>query len=301
MASPKSRSDVLRTLAYADVFDYPLTLPEIHRWLISSETSLLIGTKANTSEVAEWIPRTVKTHRGYYFLKGRPHLVKLRQARSRFSQEKLQLAHRVGEWLKSIPTIKLVAVTGALAMRNSDPNDDIDLMIVTSPNTLWLTRILVVIFIEILGLRRRPTSRYALLRRSKLRLLANRFCLNLWLDETSLAVPKPKRNLYTAHEVAQVKPLWSRGRTYQQFLSANRWINHYLPNIKIKTRPLVASRYPLVAIFNRLAFRLQLWYMRPRLTRETVTLHAAFFHPRNTSRLVMRQYHRRLVKLGIKP
>lgn len=286
MVLPKP-SDIIRTLTYADIFNYPLTLPEIHHWLIS-KFSVITSLSGRITQTGN-----------YYTLPGRSHLVKLRQARSRFSQEKLQLAHRVGEWLKSIPTIKLVAVTGALAMRNSDPNDDIDLMIVTSPNTLWLTRLLVVPLISLIAKRRKPqTISHKPLAISD----ANSICLNLWLDETALAVPSPKRNLYTAHEVAQIKPLWNRGRTYQQFLSANRWISRYLPNIRIPISPMgPISPISLIIILNRLAFRLQLWYMRPRLTRETVTLHAAFFHPRDTSRLVMRQYHRRLVNLGIKP
>ncbi len=301
MVLPKPRSDVLRTLAYADIFDYPLTLTEINHWLISS------------SVITSLSGKITKTN-GYYTLTNRSHLIKLRQARSRFSQEKLQLARRVGEWLKSIPTIKLVAVTGALAMRNSDPNDDIDLMIVTSPNTLWFTRVLVVPLVSLIAKRRKPeTSRYQL-DASRYSVGAssaysNSICLNLWLDTTALAVPPPKRNLYTAHEVAQVKPLWSRTDAHHRFLSANSWIKSYLPNIKIKSTSEVArlsraqSRETprTVSWLNQLAFRLQLWYMRPRLTRETVTLHAAFFHPRDTARLVMRQYRRRLINLGIKP
>jgi len=124
------------------------------------------------------------------------------------------------------------------------------------------------------------------------------------LDTTSLAVPKPQQNLYTAHEVAQLKPLWDRGDTYQHFLASNRWIHRYLPNIslpKIRFSKLDASRYTLVASLNRLAFRLQLWYMHSKMTREKVSLHAAFFHPRDTAKQVMRQYYRRLIRLNLKP
>jgi len=267
---------ILKTLAYADIFDYPLTRPEIYRWAIG---------KFSTSS----LPRQL-----YFFLPHRQHLVAIRYRRHRASLVKLKLARKVGEWLKLIPTIKLVAVTGALAMNNSDQPDDIDLMIVTAPHTLWLTRPLVILFLEIFGLRRRPTSRY--------NLVANRFCLNLWLDTTSLSVPKPYRNLYTAHEVSQVKPLWDRGDTYHQFLFANSWINHYLPNITLpKVKKLIPGYWSLIGLLNQLAFRLQLWYMRPHLTRERVSLHAAFFHPRDTAKQVMRQYRHRLIRLNLKP
>ena len=257
------RASILKTLVYADIFDYPLTRQEIYHWSIGPSS---LKTPIHHPKI--------KSLDSYYFLAGRQKIVSLRQARAHWSQQKLHLATKVGEWLKIIPTIKLVAVTGALAMSNSAVTDDIDLMIVTSPHTLWLTRPLVVLLLEISGLRRRPTRRYSL----DARRFNDKICLNLWLDPTSLAVPPPKRNLYTAHEVAQVKPLWDRHHTYAHFLSANRWINKYLPNIpipKIKISQLDARRYTLTAIFNHLAFRLQLWYMRPRLTRETVTLHSA--------------------------
>jgi len=275
------RASILKTLVYADIFDYPLTRQEIYHWSIGPSS---LKTPIHHPKI--------KSLDSYYFLAGRQKIVSLRQARAHWSQQKLHLATKVGEWLKIIPTIKLVALTGALAMSNSDKHDDIDLMIVTAPHTLWLTRLLVISLISLIAKRRYP---------GRSALVANRFCLNLWLDTTSLAVPPPKRNLYTAHEVAQVKPLWDRHHTYAHFLSANHWINHYLPNIKIKSTSEVArlsraqSRETprMVSWLNRLAFQIQLWYMRPRLTRETVTLHSAFFHPRDTARLVMRQYRHR--------
>lgn len=263
---------VLNTLAYADIFDYPLTVKEIHKWLIPEPSVLSVS-----------LSQQIGRSQGYYFLAGRRHLVQLRQSRHRTSLKKLRLAKRVGDWLKLIPFINLVGITGALAMNNSESTDDIDLMIITSHHTLWLTRPLVVTFMELLGVRRHPSCSSS---------VANRFCLNLWLDTTALSVPKSRRNLYTAHEVAQVKPLWSRGHTYQEFLSANRWINRYLPNIPIpKIKTLVTDNWLLITLINRLAFRLQLWYMKPRLTHERVSLHAAFFHPRNTAKLVLRRFN----------
>ena len=280
------RASILKTLAYADIFDYPLTASEIHHWLIRSNQFPVVSIQQLQVALQQTVNcKLVTVNSGFYFLTGRQKIVSLRQARSRWSQEKLKLARRVGDWLKFIPTIKLVAVTGALAMSNPAITDDIDLMIVTSPHTLWLTRPLVVLLVSLIAKRRTPAKNYS-----------NAICLNLWLDTTALAVSKPQRNLYTAHEVAQVKPLWDRHHTHAHFLSANSWINNYLPNIpipKIKISQLDARRYTLAAIFNRLAFRLQLWYMRPRRTRERVSLHAAFFHPRDTGRLVMRQYRHR--------
>jgi D-beta-D-heptose 7-phosphate kinase/D-beta-D-heptose 1-phosphate adenosyltransferase len=41
---------------------------------------------------------------------------------------------------------------------------------------------------------------------------------------------------------------------------------------------------------DNLAFRLQRWYMRKKITRERVSRHAAFFHPRDAGKEVLTKY-----------
>ena len=186
---------MLKTIAYADIFDYPLTRSEALRWLIKGDS-------------------LAPAKKGYYYLPGREGLIALRRRREYFSRLKWPMAYRAAKILSFIPTIKLVAVTGALAMNNADKNDDIDLMIVTQTNRLWLTRLTVWLFL------------FAYWRRGKK--INNRFCLNLWLDETALAIKK--HNLYIAHEICQARPVLDKDGTYQKFIAANLWYKNYLPN-----------------------------------------------------------------------
>ncbi|MDZ4228646.1 MAG: adenylyltransferase/cytidyltransferase family protein [Patescibacteria group bacterium] len=44
---------------------------------------------------------------------------------------------------------------------------------------------------------------------------------------------------------------------------------------------------------ENLAFNLQHWYMKPKMTRERVSRHYAFFHPRPTGKLVLDAYRQR--------
>lgn len=46
-----------------------------------------------------------------------------------------------------------------------------------------------------------------------------------------------------------------------------------------------------------LAYRLQCWYMKPKMTSERVGRHWAFFHPRPTGKIVLEEYYRRLKHL----
>lgn len=55
----------------------------------------------------------------------------------------------------------------------------------------------------------------------------------------------------------------------------------------------------IITQLDNLAYRLQRWYMRPKLTTERVGRHYAFFHPRPTGKIVMAEYKKRTQKVLI--
>ena len=187
MASPIKLA-VLRTTAYASIFNYHLSFEELYRYLISSEPVSKIKLKP------------------YFIAKSDPI--------NHFNQLKWSLARKAAKILSFIPSVKMIAVTGALAMNNAVENDDIDLMIITAANRLWLTRLLASLLL------------FPWLRRG--RKIHNRVCLNLWLDENALALTQC--DLYIAHEICQAKPVFERDNTYQKFIAANLWYKKFLPN-----------------------------------------------------------------------
>jgi len=149
------REAILATLAYADVFNYPLRGEEVGKYLISYELRVTnYELKRQLDTLTEDKELGVKN--GYYFLTGRKEIVELRKKREKWSRKKIEKAKKVANLLKVIPTVKLVGISGALAMENSDEDDDIDLFIITSLGRLWLTRSLVTVLVELTGQRRRP-------------------------------------------------------------------------------------------------------------------------------------------------
>lgn len=199
------KQTILKTLHYADIFDYPLRFEEIQKY--SVETLAVEVLKEILSQMGSG---------PYYCLPGREEIIELRKRREVYSQPKLKKARKVAALLKFIPWIKLIGVTGALAVENSDPGDDIDLIIVTAPKRLWLTRGLVVTFLRLTGQYRRPGK------------IKDKICPNLMLSKDALDFPD--HDLFTAHEIVQMKPIYDRENTYQQFLQANRWLKDFLPN-----------------------------------------------------------------------
>lgn len=208
---------ILRTLAYADIFDYPLTFEELHRFLI--------GQKIDKAKLRKLINQASKIEQQagrFHFFKNRKSLVSLRNKREKWSRKKITIAKRTASWLKLIPSIKMVALTGSLTMKNSDKNDDIDLLIVTRRNRLWLTRLLTVFLIELVAKRRRPKDKQ----------FEDKICLNMFLDEDHLKIPYQEQDLFTAHEACQLMPLWEKEKVYQKFLKENQWVKKFLPNWK---------------------------------------------------------------------
>lgn len=214
---------ILQTLSYADVFDYPLSASEVWRFLISQnakrKTQNEIKKELTTNS---FLVSRITYHDGFYSLKGREEIFAIRKKREKWSQEKQKLAEKVAEILRKIPWIKMIGITGALAMENSDKEDDIDLLIATRRNRLWLTRLLTVFLVELVARRRRPRDRD----------VRDKICLNMFLDENHLAVPKNEQDLFSSHEVCQMRPLWDKDETYQKFLRENQWSRKFLPNWK---------------------------------------------------------------------
>lgn len=289
---------ILSTLFYHSIFDYPLTIEEIHRYLIVGKTVSLKVTEEETNDL-------LKTKKVYFsndfFLPSalcpRPlALIDLRLRRRKISAGKMIIAKRASQAISAIPWVKMVAVTGALAMENADKNDDIDLMIVTSRNRLWIVRPLAMILISIFFKRRKPLLMNS---KQKTENNDNAICLNLWLDESALAIPVDQRNLYTAHELAQMKQIVNKDGTYEKMMWENRWGRKCLANVWKDFNHFNhfnhSNHFPLFNLFNLLnllAFNLQFRFMKSKMTNERVSLHSAFFHPGNRADTILEKYDR---------
>lgn len=277
------QTSILKTLNYHSGFSYPLTLSELHRYLI---TNTPISKSRIEQELKKLISSKKVQQSGNCFCLysttkqcNNVAISNLRKNRRSYSLPKFKIANKVARLLSFIPTIQLICVTGSLAMQNSDQNDDIDLMIVTSANSLWLTRPLAVLLLSFFFPLRRPPSyppnpSYP----------SNSLCLNLWLDTTALAMPFSRQNLRVAHELAQMRPILNKNKTYETMLSVNPWLKKFLANINLPLYPTkfrFAEFWRAFSILNFAFYILQFLYMSPRRTTEKVSLHSAFFHPRN--------------------
>ncbi|MCL4418809.1 hypothetical protein M1146_01760 [Patescibacteria group bacterium] len=288
-----SKNAILKTLLYSDIFDYPLKEFELFRFLIeekkTEKKTFLANIKGKNANVI--------FKNGFYCISGRESIIVKRLSREKESLTKLTLAQKIINRISLFPTILFIGVSGALAMKNAEKEDDIDLFVVVRENTVWVSRLFLVLFLKAMG-------KY---RKRGVKNVANKICLNMLLDESQLAIPVLRQNLYSAHEVIQLMPIFDRQGVYKKFLDKNKWVEKFLPN-SISAKENQAKKkeeifnFPAIKLFKLLepfAKKFQLIVMRKYITIEIVSDNFLAFHPFDYRKYVLGEYEKRLRKYKI--
>lgn len=193
---------VLHTLTYSDVFDYPLTASEVHQYLT--------GVKASFEEVRQALKDGRIRRTGSYFtLPGREDIVSIRLDREVRSLKLLPHALRYGRTLGALPYIRMVGLTGSLAVMNISKSADFDYMLVAARGRVWTARA------------------FALALNRLTRLRGHTLCPNLIISEDALEWRL--HDLYSARELCQMIPITGLD-VYYQLLAVNMWAQNFLPN-----------------------------------------------------------------------
>ncbi len=197
---------ILKAITYTDIFSYPLTLTEIHRYLIEFEAECNQVEDAVKSLLQQgYIEQT----ECYWHLPGKHEDVSLRKRRTARSMQLWPYARHYGEAIMKMPFVQMVAVTGSLAVNNADERVDIDYLIVTEPGRLWVTRLLIIGMVR-------------LARRDGVTL-----CPNYIISTNALRFTQC--NLFTAREITQMIPIGGF-EIYNSLRESNQWTTQYFPN-----------------------------------------------------------------------
>lgn len=278
---------ILKTLIYSDIFNYPLKANEIHKWLIEK--------KADLRQVEKGLLRlknksVIKSDDSYYFLNKRHNLIFRRSRREKQSEIFYRKTKIIGSLLKLIPWVKLVGVSGGLALKNAAYSDDIDLFVITARKRLFLSRILILALLSVLGQRRK--------KKDKGSEIAGKVCVNILLEEDRLK--QRNEDIFVAHEVLQMVPLWEKDEVYAKYLQDNAWAFKFLPNwigksdFKDRTGNFTFG----TMIFDRLenlAKSIQIRIMQKKGL-EKIEEGALYFHPKDRRQQILASYRRRIDK-----
>jgi hypothetical protein len=206
---------VFQAIVYSDVFDFPLTAREVHRFL-----PWISASYDDVQQMLRTDSRFIK-HGDYFHLAGRENLVSMREQRAGRSKKLLPYALNYGRILGSLPFVRMVALTGSLAVMNVSRDVDFDYMLVTQPGRLWTARAFVLLF-----------NRFT-------KLFGHTICPNLIVSQNCLQWHQ--QDLYSAHEFCQMIPITGMD-IYRKLMKANDWIRDFLPNAYIESSSLVLGK-----------------------------------------------------------
>jgi hypothetical protein len=207
-----SADEALRwTVLYADIFDFPLTRDELFAFLVAFNGSRLEVDAAVDRALSDG--QGLETDGHFVYLRGRAETVACRLRRSRAAHSLWRFARFYARLIWALPFVRMVAVTGALAMDNVEPDADIDFLVVTEPGRLWMTRGMIVLLCKLA------------------RIPGHTLCPNYLISARALRLNE--QDLYAAHELVQMVPLHGRS-VAERLWRENHWYQHFLPNAQVR-------------------------------------------------------------------
>ena len=215
----------LRSVLYAAVFDYPLTIDQLHE--------ALIDMPATPDALARWyresdrLQQLIEFRDGYFFPRGRPDLLDLRQRREVISRSLLEEMREPLALVLHMPFVRMVALSGSLAHLNANGEADLDLFVITKANRVWSVTTTLLVLSRLMGGRRR-------------------LCLNYVISERHLGVEP--QDLFSANQIIHLRPL-SGEDVYRRFVESNAFVRERYPNFC--PRRVAPSRTPARRVFER--------------------------------------------------
>jgi len=222
MQKNKLQVAILKTLAFFDIFNYPLTSLEVWRYLYQPAEEGRENFSLDDVTACLNSLENVRTHEGFYFLATRDEKIVLaRKEKYNIAEEKFRKVKKIGKFLALLSFVRAIFVFGSLSQGVASDNSDIDLFIITKKGKVWTARFLCLTFLKIFGLRPKGKN------------TKNKFCLSFFVDEDNLDLSfnlLPRNDICSVYWVEQFYPVYDSVDYYARFRAANGWLKNFLPN-----------------------------------------------------------------------
>ncbi len=237
---------IVATLIYYDLFDFPLTCGELKKNLVSADylglvTSDRVGTMGQIVEqaLAELVGKgMIGFKNNFYFLADREYLVPLRREREHRAKAKWRVARRAARFMRLLPFTRALLISGSLAYSNTDELSDLDFLIVVEAGHIWLTRLMILATLSLFRMRRRNGQTVA----------PGKVCPNHFITTRSLTIPF--ENIYNAQTYNNLVPLYLESPALvNEFYNANIWLKKYL--VKTDREPIVVDNNRALSFIGR--------------------------------------------------
>ncbi|MDP3697891.1 MAG: hypothetical protein Q8R55_07890 [Candidatus Taylorbacteria bacterium] len=313
------RNSILATVIYYDVFDYPLTLLEIYKYLVNpARLHRLEGGVGDISlsDIAEELNRLVNSKllgekNGFYFINGKDGLFSLRMEKHKIADRKWKKFLKQVKFLSLAPYLRGVFASGSMAINNTDEKSDFDVLVIAETGRLYTCRLFLWLISSLMGTRRKKHEKIA----------PDKLCFNHYLTAVSLYIPH--ESIFNAQTYVNLKPVMIRAELIDRFYTANLWLNNYVYNFRPQKEFSRRSVKPslFLIVFARLGESildsfLGDWlefffkkYQQKRINDDPKTHQSGGrvvfgdneleFHPHSFERVVIERYNKGLEKLGV--
>ena len=213
------RRSILRTLAYFDIFSYPLTADEIYHNLGDNHTSIE-EVKSVLKKLSE--NKFVYQKDKFFLLKDNDNYINRRKSGNYLAENSLKTARRVSRLISRFPFIRGILLSGSISKGFMEKDSDIDYFIITHPNRVWFSKLMLMMFKKIF-----------LFNSKKI------FCINYFVDSENLEIHE--KNIFTATETVTLLPTFGK-EYYEQFYEINAWTKDFYPNFPKRTTEGIIER-----------------------------------------------------------
>jgi hypothetical protein len=224
---------IARTVIYASLFDYPLTLDQLHQSLLeSAQTREEIADTYRSSLVLQAM---IEHRDGLFFPRDRGTLVAERRLREARSRAFLAVHRRLLSAVCALPYVRMVALSGSIAHLNLERGADLDVFVVTRGRRVWSVTVAIVLLAKLL--RRRRT-----------------LCANFVIADSALALEQ--QDLFTANQVIHLKPLCGLD-VFAELVAANPFVARFYPNFlpEVRLKPDTTGTSRIKRVIERLCAR----------------------------------------------
>lgn len=210
---------IIKTLAYYDIFDYPLKAEEIYYNLGTNSVSL--------TEIENEVEQLCKigitfNKNNFYLLRNNENFISRRLEGNRLAKKKLISAYRMTKLISKFPYVRAVLLSGSISKGYMEKDSDVDYFIITHPNRLWVTRLLLMLFKKVFLLNSRKV-----------------FCINYFVDTETLEIEE--KNIFTATELATLIPIYGKD-LYDELYKNNIWIKKFYPNFPKRDNKILVNK-----------------------------------------------------------
>ncbi len=219
----------LQPLIYFSIFKHPLQLEEIHFF---SNNSSIEQTKL---EIEHAIRRRILKKEGSFYLSEEltSEAILKREEENEYAEKVMQKAVKRAKFIhKYFPFVRAVGISGSLSKGRFNADADADYFIITSKNSLWTCRTLLVAFKKIFLLNSRKF-----------------FCVNYFISENALEIEE--KNRFTATELVTLIPITNTS-VFKNFYQENEWAKQFYPNKDLSVVKLDQPKSSLKLILENL-------------------------------------------------